>query len=138
MSLILWDRPANKAADKSATIALTAEQIAARQAYAQSIVNHLSQPGVLESLGAFVTPGNDAEKGTIMVALTLPMPALTFTDPDGQQAATRPFTLNINATIPAPTSKKDKAQPTATVVPALSYAELKARQMAARNAKKTA
>lgn len=134
MALILWDRPAAKAVDKSATIALTAEQISARQEYAASIAQHLSTPGVLEALGAFVTPGNDAEKGTLMVALTLPMPALSFTNPDGATETTRAFTLNINATIPAPSQKKEKVivQP----VQALSYAELRAKQIAARATKK--
>lgn len=137
MALNLWDRPAAKAQDKSATIALTADQITARQEYAASIAAHLSTPGVLESLGAFVTPGNDAEKGTLMVALTLPMPAISFTNPDGAIETTRAFTLNINATIPAPSTKKDKA-PVNVVLPALSYSDLRKRQEEARKARKSA
>lgn len=134
MPLSIWNRPEAKRQDKSASVPLTTDQLSARKEYADTLVSHLSKPGVLESLGAFITPGNDEEKGTIMVALTLPCAGLTFTNPDGKQETTRAFTLNINATIPAPTAAKKENKP-AVEVTALTYSELRAKQTAARAAR---
>jgi hypothetical protein len=132
--LTVWNRPAEKAANKEASFALTTEQIAFRKAFGDRIAAMLSEPNTLESLGAFITPGKDEDKGTIMVALSLPVPAITFTDPDGHPSATRSFNLNVNAVIPAP--EKAKTPTNTEPVRALTYAELRAKQLEAKTAKK--
>jgi hypothetical protein len=128
----MWNRPGAKAIDSQATFALTAEQIIARTAFAETLSNQLSAN--LESLGAFISPGNNEEKHTLMVALSVPMPGLTFTNPDGIKETTRGYTLNINAVIPSP--KTPKADKPVVTVPALSYSEFRAKQAAAKATRK--
>lgn len=125
--LTVYDRPGAKAIDPKATVLLTAEQLTARTEFGRQLAEQLSKPGVLESLGAFITPGNNADKGTLMVACTLSIPSITFINPDGQEEKTRPTNFNLNATIPTPAT--EKAQAAHVEVSALSYSELRRRQM---------
>jgi hypothetical protein len=135
MSLAIWNRPEAKSIDPSATIALTAEQVAARNEFAQHFSELLSTDGTLESLGAFITPSNNGSSN--MVALTLNIPALSFTNPDGGKESTRNFSLNINANIPVVKNTANKAARPIVATTALTYAELKA-QTAARRAERAA
>lgn len=132
--LTVWDRP--NAKDSGATFPLTAEQLAARESVAKQISTLLVEN--LASIGGFLTPGNPKSDGTpsnsIMVACTLPMPALTFVNPDGDVETTRPYNLNINAVLPAPKDQKETGsieQPKA-----LTYAELRKSQLAAKAKRK--
>ena len=132
MALTIWNRPEAKSRDEKATIALTTEQLAARNAFADHLSALLSEAGKLESLGAFITPSNNGS--SMMVALTLNIPPITFTDPDGNKGQTRNFSLNVNANIPAEKTV-NKSGKTVIATTALTYAELKAQTAAARKSK---
>ena len=78
----------------------------------------------LHNIGAFVTPNG---KGNgLQVAFSVPLAALTFTDPDGATSTTREWFLNGNASIPK--QSKVEAKPTERKLAALSYSEWKAQQ----------
>lgn len=128
--LVTFDRPANKG---KVSFPLTAEQITFRQEFATALTEQIQAN--LTELGAFITPGNDAEKGTIMVALTLPMPGMTFINPDGEAETTRPYNMNINAVLPAPGAAKAEGMGDEPIR-ALTYAELRARQAQLKATKK--
>ena len=132
MSIPVWNRPANK--ENGATFALTEAQLATRERVCAQIHGILEEN--LEALGGFITPGNNPDKASLMVALTLPMPPLHFT-PEGAEEPeeTRAYTLNINAVIPAP-KKSGETATTGEPVLALSYAELRKNQLALRAARK--
>lgn len=129
-TLTVFDRPGNK----GVSFPLTDEQKTFRMEFAKALTEQIQEN--LTELGAFVTPGNDAEKGTVMVALSLPMPAISFINDEGETETTRPYNLNINAVIPLPGANKQDAGGEAQPIKALTYTELRARQLAATIAKK--
>jgi len=135
MALTFFDRPTHKAADPKASIALTTEQIAARQKFSNDLAEKFSEPGFLESIGAFITPGKDADKATMLLALSLMVPAVKFTDPDGASATTRPFNLNINAVVQEP-GKSGQGESQALTATPRTFAEIKAAMLAKKAAHK--
>jgi hypothetical protein len=88
-------------------LAVSAEQAAAREALGKAIAEALTED-VLDSVNAFITPKKEtpeerAERESknkplrCMVALTIPMPALTIRVDGGESMQTEPFTINANA-----------------------------------------
>jgi hypothetical protein len=129
----VWDRPSEKAKNAKASFALTETQVQARETIGKQIAALIEEN--LDSLGGFVTPGNDESKGTVMVALSLPMPAIHFrTEGAPADEETRTYTLNVNATIPAPKKAEDTSEP-GEPVKALTYADLQARRVKAASKK---
>jgi hypothetical protein len=107
MALSVWNRPAAKVSQSA--FPLTPEQIATREAFVKALSEQIQDN--IELLGGFITPGNDETKGTTMVALTLPMPGLTFANPNGEEMTTRPYNINVNAVIPIGEAAKQTGGP---------------------------
>ena len=115
------DRPQLKSDGER--VGYTEEQRKAQAGIGEQVAA-LFTPEVLHNIGAFVTPN---KKGNgLQVAFSVPLAALTFTDPDGATATTRTWFLNGNASI----SKQSKveAKPTERKLAALSYSDWKAAQ----------
>ena len=131
-TIAVWDRPAHKARNEKASIALTADQLTARDTIAKQITDLLRDN--LDTLGGFITPGNPDKDGkpskSLMVALSLPMPPLKFIAEGGtDEEETRAYTLNINAVLAAAgKGNSDTDRDTDEPIKALSYAELRKRQ----------
>jgi hypothetical protein len=102
-ALPTFNRPAAK--DAGMTFEYTEAQLACREDFTRKL-GELLTPEALYALGAYITPGNPRDNGkmpSLMVALSLPMPALTFENPDtGKTETTRPWNLNVNANLLAP------------------------------------
>lgn len=127
-ALPFWNRPAYKG--KDVTLALTDDQKAARQTFADDLSAALSKPGALKALGGFMTLSND--QTSMLVALTLTVPAITVENPQGHEITTRPFVLNINAGLAAADSdKKEEIAPSA-----LTWDQIQATMAEAKKAKK--
>jgi hypothetical protein len=134
LALPAWDRPS--ARDAGVDFAYTAEQIEARGMFSKALSEQLTPENLL-ALGAYVTPGNPSKDGTpsksLMIALSLSMPALTFVNPAGEVETTRPWNFNLNATLMGP--KKAKGTPAGTQALTFNFAEHR-KALAARAAKK--
>lgn len=93
-NLVVFNRPAMK--ERGVTQpTYTPDQIKVRETISQQIA-HILQENISDG-GAFITP-NNARDG-MLVALTLPMPSLKFTTPDGNEQETRSWNLTLNALI---------------------------------------
>jgi len=115
------DRPALKSDGER--VGYTDEQRKAQASLGKTIAA-LFTPEMLHNIGAFVTPNG---KGNgLQVAFSLPLAAMTFTDPDGNTATTREWFVNGNASIPK--QVKVEAKSTERKLAALSYSEWKAQQ----------
>lgn len=101
MNTMTWNRPAHKAAGNK--LQYTALQIAARVKFAEALSKLLSANA--GEIGCFETP-NEA-KSMLMLALTLTVPSIAYTDSKGNARKTTQFALNINA--PVDMGKKPKA-----------------------------
>lgn len=132
--LSVYNRPAMKNANRPSSPSYSDEVAASRKELSEALTTLIQDH--LEDSGAFVTP-NNAGTG-LMVALTLPVGALTFTGPDGNAQQTRTTVLNINASITTDAVKDE--EPVGEEPAALSYDDLLAavqrNKAAAKAAKK--
>jgi len=114
-TIATFDRPTNKENGLSSP-AYSEAQIAARKAIGEQI-GKLIQDNLSE-IGAFVTPNNNHDG--LLVSVNLSCPSLSFVTDSGAEQKTRPFVLNVNASVT--TVKDTPAQ--AEVVAAMTYDEL--------------
>jgi hypothetical protein len=117
------DRPSLKAENER--VGYTEEQRAAQSNLGKHIATLLTAE-TLHAIGAFVTPGSKGLAGGLQVAFSVPLPALTFTNPDNETETTREWFFNANA--PIPKKSRVEAKPTERKLAALSYSDWKAQQ----------
>jgi hypothetical protein len=133
-SVTIWDRPAAKAEVERPEQPLTPVQLEARPTIAQQIHKVLVDAIAEDNkVGAFITPSENGR--TALLALSLPMDALTFQTEDGDTISTNKWVLNLNVAIPGEKKAKDNGR-TVVETKAMTFAELRKATQAARSAAK--
>lgn len=91
----IWNRPQSKATNGVSSPGYTPEETTARNECAAELSAVLAKH--IDKIGAYETPNNAGDN--MLLALTLSIPPVEYTNSAGSRTGTRPFVLNINAPV---------------------------------------